>query len=200
MRRIRMIRKANLQEFNYFCTFTYDGKKLTEEEFRKKLKSCLGLFSSRKEWRYIGVWERSPEKKRLHFHGIFYIPEGTMTGTLEECNDYSFRTHKRQITLQNTYFNKKFGRSDFELIDNKGRMGEALAYLMKYIEKTGEKIVYSKGLPQYFISDIMDEDIVCGIGVDERKLLLYDDFKCFDEGTYMGTVSKETIKTMRKVA
>ncbi len=71
---------------------------------------------------------------------------------------------------------------------------------MKYIEKTGEKIVYSKGLPQYFISDIMDEDIVCGIGVDERKLLLYDDFKCFDEGTYMGTVSKETIKAMRKVA
>ena len=180
MRRIRMIRKANLQKFNYFCTFTY--------------------FSNRNQWKYIGVWERSPEKKRLHFHGIFYIPEGGMVGELNSVNDYSFNTHQRQITVQNSYFNERFGRSDFESIDDKGRMGEALAYLMKYIEKTGEKIVYSRGLPQYFISDIMDDDVVCGIGVDERKLLLFDDFKCFDEGTYMGTVSKETIKTMRKVA
>ena len=77
-------------------------------------------------------------------------------------------------------------------------MGEALAYLMKYIEKTGEKIVYSRGLPQYFISDIMDDDVACLYGVDGKKLVLFDDFKCFDEGTYVGTVSKETIKEMRK--
>ena len=70
---------------------------------------------------------------------------------------------------------------------------------MKYMEKTGEKIVYSKGPPQYFISDIMDDDVACNIGVDDSKLLLFDDFKCFDEGTYMGTVSKETINSMRKV-
>lgn len=69
---------------------------------------------------------------------------------------------------------------------------------MKYMEKTSEKIVYSKGLPQYFISDIMDDDVACNIGVDDRKLLLFDDFKCFDEGTYMGTISKETINSMRK--
>ena len=66
------------------------------------------------------------------------------------------------------------------------------------MEKTGEKIVYSKGLLQYFISDIMDDDVACNIGVDDGKLLLFDDFKCFDEGTYMGTVSKETINSMRK--
>jgi len=198
MRRIRMVRKANLQEFNYFCTFTYDGKIHTEESFKVKLKNCLAKFTTRKGWRYIGVWERSPEKKRLHFHGVFNIPNGTMPGKLEEVNDYSFKTHKRQITIQNTYFNRKFGRSDFESIDNKSRMGEALAYLMKYMEKTGEKIVYSKGLYQYFISDIMDDDIVCGIGVDERKLLLFDDFKCFNEGEFMGTVSRKTIECMRK--
>ena len=121
-----------------------------------------------------------------------------MVGELNPVNDYSFNTHKRQITIQNSYFNKRFGRSDFETIDDKGRMGEALAYLMKYIEKTGEKIVYSRGLPQYFISDIMDEDIACPIGVDDQKLLLFDDFKCWDEGTLIGTVSKETIKEMRK--
>ena len=197
-RRIRLNRKANLQEFNYFCTFTYDDKKHTEESFKKNLKYTFWNFSKRKGWKYIGVWERSPEKKRLHFHGIFYIPEGTMPGQIIEFNDYSFKTHKRQETNQNTYFNERFGRSDFERIEDKNRLGEALAYLMKYIEKTGEKIVYSRGLPQYFVSDILDEDIICGIGVDERKLLLYDDFKCFDEGTYIGTVNKETIKMMRK--
>ena len=198
-RRIRLIRKANLQDFNYFCTFTYDEKKHTEESFKKKLAKCFNNFATRNNWRYIGVWERSPEKKRLHFHGVFNIPDGTMPGKIIDVNDYSFRTHKRQITKQNTYFNDKFGRSDFEEIENKGRIGDALAYLMKYMEKSGEKMVYSRGLAQYFMSDILDEDVVCKIGVDDRKLLLYDDFKCFDEGTYVGVVSKETINVMRKV-
>ena len=61
-RRVRLTRKVNLQEFNYFCTFTYDDKLHDKVAFRKKLTNCLSLFSSRKKWRYIGVWERSPEK------------------------------------------------------------------------------------------------------------------------------------------
>lgn len=69
---------------------------------------------------------------------------------------------------------------------------------MKYIEKTGERIVYSKGLYQYFISDIMDDDIVCPYGEEDKKLLLFDDFKCWDEGLYMGNVSVDVIAKMRK--
>ena len=68
----------------------------------------------------------------------------------------------------------------------------------KYLGKTEERIVYSKDLPTYFISDIMDEDIVCTIGIEDRKLLLFDDFKCWDEGVYVGKVSKETISQLRK--
>lgn len=197
-RRIRMTRKANLQEFNYFCTFTYNDALHNEETFKKSLKSCLARFSTRKGWKYIGVWERAPKTERLHFHGIFNIPENTMPGYLLEMNDFNFNTQKMQITHQNTYFNEKFGRSDFEKIQDKTHLGEALAYLMKYIEKSGEKIVYSKGLAQYFISDIMDEDIVCPIGVDENKLLLFDDFTCWDNGSKIGTVNKDTISKLRK--
>ena len=197
-RRIRLTRKANLQDFNYFVTLTYDGAKHTEESFKKKLKSCLGHFCSRKQWKYIGVWERSPEKKRLHFHGIFRIPEGTMPGALVEKTDYNFKSHRRIKTVQNTYFNEHFGRSDFEKIIDNHRIGDALAYLMKYIEKSGEKIVYSKGLPQFFISDIMDEDVACPIGLEDKKLLLFDDFTCWDEGEYIGVVSEDTIKRLRK--
>jgi len=197
-RRIRLTRKANLQNFNYFVTFTYDNALHTEESFKKKLKNTLGHFSTRKSWRYIGVWERSPEKKRLHFHGVFDIPDGTMPGLLYEKSDYSFNKHRRLITVQNTYFNDRFGRCDFEKIEGYGKLGEALAYIMKYIEKSGEKIVYSKGLPQFFISDIMTEDVVCNIGMEDSKLLLFDNFRCWDEGVLVGTVSADTIKQLRK--
>ena len=196
-RRVRMMRKVNLQTFNYFVTFTYSDELHTEESFREKLKSCLSRFCTRKGWKYIGVWERSPEKKRLHFHGVFYIPEGTMPGILFEKNDYNFNTHSRQITHQNTYFNEHFGRSDFEPIE--GRMiSAAVAYIVKYLEKTGEKIVYSKGLPQFFITDVREEDVVCPFGQENKKLLLYDDFQCVENGISLGSVSKEVISKMRK--
>ena len=197
-RRVRMTRKANLQEFNYFCTFTYDGSKHTEESFKKKLKNCLALLANRRGWRYMGVWERSPEKQRLHFHGIFYVPDGTMPGLLCSRKDYNFNKKEMVETYSCSYFEDRFGRYDFEPIESQAYKGMALSYIMKYIEKSGEKIVFSKGLPQYFISDIMDEDIVCTIGQEDKKLLLFDDFTCWDEGCYMGPVSPEVISQLRK--
>ena len=197
-RRIRLIRKANLQNLNYFVTFTYNDAIHTERSFRHKLQNTLSHFCSRKGWKYIGVWERSPEKQRLHFHGIFYIPDGTMPGRMEDKESYSFSEHKRQITWQNDYFNTHFGRNDFRRIETRSHIGEAVAYILKYIEKSGEKIVYSRGLPQFFISDIMDEDIAAPFGLEDKKLLLFDDFVCWDEGLYMGEVSQEVINQMRK--
>lgn len=197
-RRVRMVRKANLINFNYFCTFTYDDKKHTEQTFKKKLKNILSLYSSRKGWKYMGVWERSPETKRLHFHALFYIPDGSMVGKLITVKDYNLKTHRMQGTCQNTYFNERFGRSDFEPILTRDDFNKELSYIMKYMEKTEEKIVYSKGLYQYFISDILEDDIVCTIGQEDKKLLLFDNFMCVDEGTLMGTVSAEVIEQMRK--
>lgn len=196
-RRVRMVRKVNLQDFNFFVTLTYNSELHTEESFKAGVESCLRNLCNRKGWKYVGVWERSPKKKRLHFHGIFYIPEGTMPGKMLDVEDYNFNTRKRQVTHQNTYFNEKFGRSDFEPLDMQN-IGSAIAYIVKYLEKTGEKLVYSKGLPQFFISDIMEEDIVCPFGLEDKKLLLYDDFLCWDEGVLVGAVSKEVISQMPK--
>ena len=95
------------------------------------------------------------------------------------------------------YFTERFGRNDFEPLDEYIK-NDALAYIIKYIEKTGERIVYSKGLPQFFISDIMDDDIVCPIGLEDKKLLLFDNFVCWDEGEYIGEVRADVIKRMRK--
>lgn len=45
-RRIRMTRKANLVDFNYFCTFTYDDKLHNEMSFKKKLEIYGSLGTS----------------------------------------------------------------------------------------------------------------------------------------------------------
>ena len=111
----------------------------------------------------MGVWERAPKTKRLHFHGLFAIPENAMVGEITQVRDYNLNSHKRQETYQNTYFNERFGRSDFDEI-NKHKIGEAVQYLIKYIEKTEEKIVYSKGLYQYFISELQIINFTSSLG------------------------------------
>ncbi len=196
-RRTRLARKINLGEWNYFCTFTYDDEKHTEDSFKVKLRDCFKKLCYRKGWAYIGVWERSPQNNRLHFHGLFNIPENAMVGDLTERRDYSTKARKMQTTMQNTYFNERFGRSDFKPLDPT-ELDDAKAYLMKYIEKTGERIAYSKNTFTYFYSDILDDDVICTIGQEDRKLLLYDNFSCFDNGVYVGEVSRETIKQIRK--
>lgn len=124
-RRARLWRKVNLQDFNYFCTFTYDDKKHDEASFQKMLKDCFKKMCYRRGWKYVGVWERSPEKHRLHFHGLFHIPEGSLPGEMVKVSDYSPFKKTVQHTLQNTHFNDRFGRSDFKEID-KRMLGDAV--------------------------------------------------------------------------
>ncbi|MCH5146508.1 MAG: hypothetical protein J1F61_00700 [Clostridiales bacterium] len=68
----RMKRKAYLQQWSYFCTFTYADDKQTEETFRKKLMNCLYHLANRNGWKYIGAWERGDKTERLHFHALVY--------------------------------------------------------------------------------------------------------------------------------
>ena len=198
VRHIRMIRKVNLQQWNYFLTFTYSDELHTEETFKKKLRTCFRHLTERHGWKYIGIWERGDEKDRLHFHGIFYIPEGAMVGKLFETNDYNVKTHKREKITQNTFFVKRFGRCKFEEIYDQRTLGRAVEYITKYIEKTGDKLVFSRGLPQYFISDIQEEDVICPFGLEDKKLLLFDNFMCIDNGKRIGRVSQDVIAKMRK--
>ena len=88
-RKVRLAKKAYLQEWSFFCTFTYSDKLHTEESFRKSLRNTFKHLVARKGWKHIGVWERGGENGRLHFHGIFYIPPGGMVGELTETRDYS---------------------------------------------------------------------------------------------------------------
>ena len=189
-----------MNDFNYCATFTYDDAKHDEQSFRKKLSKLLRNLSSRNFWKYMGVWERAPITERLHFHGLVDVPKGQLVGEFNEVRDYDTNAHKMRTTYQNSYFLNYFGRNDFELIgkDSPQEYAKAIAYILKYIEKTGEKIVYSRGLPMYLISDIEDGDVATMFGLEEKKLLLFDDFNCWDNGEWIGVISKETKALMPK--
>ena len=185
-----------MQEWNYFVTITYEDKLQNEDSFRIKLRNTLKHLVSRKQWKYIGVFERSPENRRLHFHAIMYIPQ--MIGELVQAKDYSTKTKRMQVTNQNTHFLKQFVRNDFQALGRREEILFTVRYLLKYIEKSNEKLIYGGKLPTYFVADIDDDDIVCPIGNGDKKSLLFDDFTLWDEWCLVGKVDKETIKQMPK--
>ena len=117
VRKKRFKRKAYLNHWNYFVTFTYDDNKQSEESFRKKLRKCLSNLHTRRGWKYMGIFERAPESGRLHFHGLLYVPDGEMVGKIREKRDFSTAQHKMQVTHSNDFFEETFGRNDFEYID-----------------------------------------------------------------------------------
>ena len=196
----RMIRRAHLYQWNYFCTFTYDDKKHTEEQFKKKIMNTLYHFAYRKGWRYIAAWERGELGERLHLHALVYIPEGGMPGELEEHNDFSTKKNRMEKTIQNSFFNKKFGRSHFSEVHNSYEVADSIKYMLKYITKSDEKVIYSRGIKTYIVSDIQDEDIICPMGDEEHgfKYILAPDFTCIVRGEIVGKVCPEVLEKMPK--
>lgn len=179
LRKKRFRRKAFLNNWNYFVTFTYDDKKQSEESFKASLRKCLSNLHSRRGWKYMGVWEYGKQEQRLHFHALLYVPEGQMVGNIEEKQEYSKRKHKMITRFENSFF-LKFGRNDFQSISKKSlTKGRTLDYILKYITKTNEKIVYSRGIPSDFLEDVNDEDIVTEFEDFVIKYVLFDDI--FDD-------------------
>lgn len=172
----RFKRKANLNYWNYYVTFTYDSKKQTEDSFQKRLRKCLSNLHTRRGWKFMGVREFSPKEKRVHYHFIMYIPDGEMIGEIKEIKDYSTKQHKMQITHSNSFFAEKFGRNDFEeLKEEEIRNGNALEYLTKYLSKSNEKIIYSRGIPTEIYKFIEDKDIATTMFDFVTKYVLFDD-------------------------
>ena len=116
--------------------------------------------------------------------------------------DYNKKTGKRKTIIQNTFFAEMFGRNEFDDISFSDMVyGKALAYLMKYMEKNNEKAVYSRGLYEFFRSNIQGADVLAKMEIvneTDNRLVLARDFTCWDEGVKVGEVSRETIAMLPK--
>lgn len=174
-RKKRFSRKAYLNKWNYFVTVTYDDNKHSEESFRRKLRKTLSNFHSRRGWLYMGVFERAPETDRLHFHALVYVPNGEMVGNIFARKDYSTAQHKMQETACNTFFENKFGRNDFEELDEMEiRKGNTIEYLLKYIGKSNERIVYSRGIKTEICIELTQDKIACEDIDKPKRYVLFD--------------------------
>jgi len=72
-------------------------------------------------------------------------------------------------------------------------------YLVKYIEKSGKRLVFARGVLPFIEADILEEDILCVLDEDNPgKVILADDFLCIQEGEVLGKACPEIIDKMKK--
>ena len=205
MRLNRCKRRVALHGLDWFCTFTYDDKKMTEEEFSKKLLNTLRHFASRKGWKYMGAWERG-ETGRLHFHALLNIPEGTMSGEVEKRREYDPVRRKMVTCNINTFFEKTFGRNTFDKLSSLAmRYSRTAEYIVKYLEKDGGRLICSRGLDTFIETEVDSEDIICPLHPDEpyddRKYILFDDFKVWDKNDKcLGVFNRSLLPQLKLVS
>ena len=173
-RKLRFRRKAYLNKWTHFVTVTYDDNKHSEESFRRKLRKCLCNLHTRRGWKYMGVFERAPETRRLHFHGVVYVPDGEMIGTVTELQEYNPQTERMETRFDNSFFTERFGRSDFKDISHIGLSAGGIKYILKYLEKDNERIVYSRGIPTAIGKELDETDFAVPLEDFVLKYVLFD--------------------------
>ena len=112
-----------------------------------------------------------------------------------------------KLSLRRDFARKKTARNGrairtkrFSVVNNAYEVADSIKYMHKYISKNDEKIICSRGLKTYFMSDVLDKDIVCRMGDEEHgfKYILAPNFTCIADGEIIGTVSPEVIEKMPK--
>lgn len=176
-RKQRFRNKAYNNDWNYFVTFTYNDKLHNEDTFKDCLKMTLHTLSTRHNWKYMGVFERSASE-RLHFHGLVYVPPNKMIGELIEKEDFNFSLRKRKKVLINSIINEKIGRNTFDPIDKESfDFFIQLGYILKYIGKNNERIMYSRGLKDFEFRLIdFDDCMICKVNDTSLSYILFEDF------------------------
>ncbi len=173
-RKRRFFRKAYLNEWNYYVTFTYDERKFDSDTFRQKLKRCFSNLAYRRDWKIMGKFEEAPETHRVHFHGVAYIPPDEMIGEIKEVRDYNTTKGNMQIAHINSFFENRFGRNDFVQITS-GNNVALIEYILKYIDKDDGSMYYSRGIPSSVCVKVDIDDIVAEYDDYGYKYVFFDD-------------------------
>ena len=124
----------------------------------------------------MGVFEYGGLNGAIHFHALIYVPKGEMVGELVAKREYSTKRGGRRTRYGNTFFDEHFGISDFQEVNPiLLRRGGTSRYLVKYITKTGEKALYSRGLPGEICKELSDNDVVGTYFDFVTKYVLWDE-------------------------
>lgn len=177
LRQRRFRQKAFLNPWNYFITISYeDGRFADEQDFRTTLGRCFSNLHTRRGWTYMGVFEYGENNGRLHFHALVNIPEGEMVGDLITTRRYSTKRRRLEESCESTFFRDRFGVNQFDAVRHRDiRSGKVVNYILKYLLKSGERIVYSRGVPADFFADLPDDEIAAELVDFVRKFVLFDD-------------------------
>lgn len=152
--------KICMNEWNYFVTFTYDNKKETAEGFEKRLIITFNNLAKRNGWKVIGGWENGELEGRSHFHAFIHVPEGQMVGELIPSKRYSYKRHKMEYYTDNSYFQDRFGMSDWIAVTKENLIsGNLVSYLVKYVIKSGRKLFYSRGIANELELEVDTDDV-----------------------------------------
>lgn len=175
-RKKRFRRKVHLNKWNYFVTFTYSDDIMSEKDFSRRLKKCLSNLATRRKWRVVGCFERGGDTNRLHFHCLIYVPQNQMIGEISDREDFDTRKGHMQVTHCNSFFEKAFGRNDFETI-NEAELahGNLIEYMLKYIEKSGSRFFCTRGVNECVTLRLKDRSIATTFFQWVTKYVLFDD-------------------------
>ena len=82
-----------------------------------------------------------------------------------------------QTRNENSFFEQWYGRNDFEEITpSQLEYGDSVDYILKYIGKTNERIVYSRGIPTELCVTLTAKDILTELTNDfVLKYVIFDD-------------------------
>ena len=124
----------------------------------------------------MGVFEYGEDNGRLHFHALMYVPDGQMIGGLTDVKRYSTKRHKWEASTENTFFRTRFGINQFDHIERADiKSGKVVNYVIKYLLKSDERIIYSRAIPTELYAIIEDHEIASEMFDFVRKFVLFDD-------------------------
>lgn len=167
---------AMCNDWDFFCTFTIDGKKYSRNDlnaFYKKFGQWLRNFQKKNgKVTYLFVPELHADGQNWHFHGLIKFDNGNILKAFQFENKakYSLKTRLKlkelfeQGFLNWEQYEKKFGFCSFGGIKDKEKVSN---YIKKYITKnisSGQKKI-DKNCKLYY----------CSHGLKTAELIKKDD-------------------------
>ena len=183
-RSLRFKRKACLNKFSYFATFTYDDTKCSFESFDRQIRLFFNNMSSRHGWKVMMVPEFGKENNRYHFHAVIYIPKGSsIPGSFHIVKRYNKKKRRMVEINENTYFAERWGHNDWQSLMSMSYFEQknTISYIIKYLTKSDNYAFYSRGIKTYLLSYIDQSDIFMPLENYRPQRLMYDNFHFYND-------------------